>query len=203
MKSLSRSIVTIAALAGMLLFTACDWSSGSQNDYNTSGSDGSNVSGFYEGILSGGLAVNRSDWGITHLNVQQSGNTLNVTDNKGSKYTGLAGNGLSSADNTVTGEDGNTTEGTIYYTYQISFTGVNYVTGQEVNFTGYIEIKQESVIVSYVYDDEGNITDYVSEEQTTSTLKGTWIEANGITTTAFAQNDPPDVTTTTSTTSTN
>ncbi len=197
MKSFYRSIVPVATLAGMLLFTGCDWSSGSQNDYNTSGSDGSNVSGFYEGILSGGLAVNRSDWGITHLTINQSGNALNVTDNKGSTYTGLIGNAHSSADNTPDDSDADSaTEGTVYFTYQISFTGVNYVTGQEVNFTGFVEVKQESVIVSFDEDDEGNITNIVSEEQTTSTLKGTWIESNGVTTTAFAQNDPPTVVTT-------
>jgi hypothetical protein len=193
MKYLYRSIVPVAILAGVLFFTACDWSSGSQNAFNTSGSDGSNISGFYEGVLTGGLAVNRSDWGITYFSVQQSGNALEVTDNKGSKYSGTAGNALVSSDNSPGDGDGTgTTEGTVYYTYQISFTGMNYVTGQEVNFTGYVEVKQESVIVSYVRDEDGNITDSIRQEKSISTLKGTWIESSGVITTAFAQIDPPD-----------
>lgn len=178
MKCLTRSIVPAATLAGMLLFTACDWSSGSQENFNTSGGSANvNISGFYRGANGGRMVANTSNGNINSMTIQQSGNTVQIVDNQGSTYKGTIGAPLVSDDLT----DGSIAPGAIAATYQISFSGKDGVAARDINFTGVLTIL--------------TVTDIVAIDRSSSSDQTRSSATNSV----FAPTDPLDTGTGTST----
>lgn len=176
-----RSIVATASVASLLFLSACDWSSGSQENFNTN--DGSNISGFYEGQLSGGLAVGNRGWNIRNFTIQQSGNTIRVVDSKGSVYDGNIGNRISSDANR--GAEGSSAGGTAFNSFQLSFSGTNRVTGRDATFAGTVVVVVDSVILGVIIG--GDETETITEDTLTMNLKGTWVESGSGTYTVEAQ----------------
>lgn len=196
-----RSIVATASVASLLFLSACDWSSGSQDNFNTSGgSTNVNVSGFYRGAHSGGRAVARTSGGsITSMTIQQSGNRVDVYDNQGSVYEGTLGTPLLSS------TSGSIQPGQEVSSFQISFSGKDNVAGRDINFTGTLTI----VAVTEIQANESErdtSTSSPSGSTTTSSLstseyeldasnnqlqlRGTWSEVGGITSTVNAVGPP-------------
>jgi len=200
MKCLYRSIVTAASLAALLMMTACDWSSGSQENFNLSGgSSNINVSGFYEGNTTGGRVVaNTSNGNIVSIVIQQSGNRVEVTDNQGSTYSGSLGSPL----NTLSG--GTATSGTVVSSFQISFSGKDGVAAKDINFTGVLTIVAvsdiDAVTSTNTNDNGGSST---TTTNTNSVIEPTEPDDEGSGTitdsTSTATNTTTDSTTSTST----
>ncbi|WFB35140.1 hypothetical protein P3T73_13320 [Kiritimatiellota bacterium B12222] len=138
MKRLYRSILPVATLAGIFMLTACDWSSGSQENFNTSGGSSSvNISGFYSGNVNGGRAVAQTSNGnITSFTIQQSGNRVDVIDNQGSTYVGSIGAPLFAGNLS----SGTVQSGATVSTYQISWSGKDGVAARNINFTGVLTL---------------------------------------------------------------
>ena len=159
-----------AALAAGLLVTAvtfwgCDWSAGGDNGYNTSRAGLEvNVSGIYNGSLSGGRAVSQTSGApITRFSIYQTGNVLEVTDSNGQQYRGTAGSPGAVMDLT---EVDTIPAGVNLASYQIHFAGTDGVAARDVQFTGIIDV----VTISEVYGDstEQTITSTTEGERSTS-----------------------------------
>jgi hypothetical protein len=183
--------------------SACEWSSGGNSGFNTSraGLD-VNISGNYAGALSGNRAVaNTSGAPIFNLVIQQSGNALNVTDSNGQRYQGAVG----APGAIVAAGTSEIPAGAELASYQLSWSGTDFVAAKDVEFTGVIEI----VAVDRVRGDSTTQTlsssqasssdqanpsndsgrDTVREITTTFELtegnsqfrlRGTWIETGGL-----------------------
>ncbi len=188
MKNMLLTTVVTASVLATALLTSCDWSSGSQSNFNTSGGSSiTNISGFYEGIL-GGLAVQGNSRGnITGLSIQQSGNRVQVTDNQGSTYSGSVGSPASVA------IPNNTTivDGALLAAYQINFQGRDGVAARDIQFTGTINL----VAVNDIVGDASTVTNtrdnsIISEtsDETTSTIVTT-NEVGTVTTRTITTND--------------
>lgn len=96
MKKRKTSFLAAACAAGLVFAnTGCEWDSGgSDSGFNTSRGAGAeiNFSGYYQGELSGGRAVDRTSRGnITTFVITQSGNRIDVVDNTGTRYSGSVG----------------------------------------------------------------------------------------------------------------
>lgn len=204
MKFNIRSIVTTASVAGLLFLSACDWSSGSQENFNTSGgSNNVNVSGFYRGSNSGGRVVARTSGGaITSLTIQQTGNRVNVFDNNGSVFEGNLGTPLllGSGDTIPAGQE--------LSSYQISFSGLDKAANREINFTGVltlvavtqIENSQTASVTAPTTTPSGTTTSgtgsttyELDESNNQLRLRGTWSEVGGVTSTVNALGPPVSV----------
>jgi hypothetical protein len=131
------SIFVVAGLAAITTLTGCDWSSGSQENFNTANQSAlTNVSGFYKGLLGGGRAVaTTSNGSILSLNIQQSGNRVEILDNQGSNYVGSVGSPVLTA---LPRAD--IPAGAVVSTYQISFAGKDGVSARDIEFTGTITL---------------------------------------------------------------
>lgn len=162
----------VAAGTLALVSTSCDWSGGSSDDFNTSGGSTSvNISGFYSGVQNSGLAVSRTSGGaITSLTVQQSGNTLNVTDSNGQNYKGNVGSPL-----TLASPDdlGLIPTGAQLASFQVSWAGTDGVAQRDVSFSGVISvvsinsIQGESEVTTRTEDSaENNSSDTVNVNTT-------------------------------------
>lgn len=187
MKCPQLSIFMASAITASLLFTACDWSSGSQENFNTSNQSAfTNVSGFYRGLLGGGRVVgNTSAGNIVSLNIQQSGNRVEVLDNQGSTYVGSVGSPVLTA---LQGQE--IPAGATVSTYQISFSGKDGVSARDIEFTGTITLVAVTDIKA---NDSTSDRDRVNgTEQTTGETTN---EVSGVA--------PNTTTTTTNTTTTN
>lgn len=156
MRRLDRKIPHLICLAAVFFLTGCDWDSGSQANFNTSGGSSSvNISGVYRGTQGSRAVQNTSNGNITFLTIQQSGNRVTVTDNQGSTYEGSIGAPLfASAVN-----NGIILPGAVASTYQISFTGKDGVAARDVEFNGVITIV--------------TVTDVIGEDVTGSSSSGT------------------------------
>ncbi|MGA0368360.1 MAG: hypothetical protein ACO3N7_02795 [Kiritimatiellia bacterium] len=156
--------------------TACDWSSGSQESFNTSGgSNNVNISGFYRGINGGRLVSQTSNGNILSMTIQQSGNRVDVIDNQGSKYQGSIGAPLVS--DVVNGSVLNA--GATVASYQISFSGRDGVAGRDINFTGVLTI----LAVSDIDSSTGTSTSGVNNSTNTNTVTAPTPPATGTGTT--------------------
>lgn len=176
MKRIYRSIAAGATLAGLLFFTACDWSSGSQDNFNTSaGSANVNISGFYRGVNGGRIVANTSNGNIVSFTIQQSGNRVDVTDNQGSSYVGTIGAPLVSDDLS----DGSVAPGATVASYQISFSGKDGVAARDINFSGVLTI----ITVTDLQGRTGTTTSTGTSTSTTSTTPLDVSNDNGTTTT--------------------
>ena len=132
MKRTALNLMSLTALAATVFLVACDWESGSQANFN-SRAENVNITGVYQGQLSGGRAVsNTSNGNILSLNIQQSGNTIRVLDNQGSRYDGR----VSAPDIRSDVSGGSLTTGTTVVAYQIGFTGRDGVAARDIEFSG-------------------------------------------------------------------
>lgn len=158
--------------AGIILMTGCegDWTS-SEEGFNTSQGAGVdiNFSGVYHGALAGGRIVHHtSGQGINQLTIRQSGNTIDVTDNYGSKYAGTVG-----APGTVSDPGGVFSAGALLLQGQISFSGHDNSANKHVEFVGVIH----AVAVT---DIRGTTTsDTSSQQQNTTTTTNVFITSAG------------------------
>lgn len=166
---------TISLLAALAFLVGCDFSSGSgDNNFNTRGlASISNVSGVYQARSGGGRVVsNTSNGNITSLNMQQSGNRVEIIDNQGSRYVGTVGNPL------LLVPQGTTTipDGASVASFQISWEGRDGVSAKDIEFTGQI------TLVS-VTDVQGNSTTRTTESDTTTTSTSSLTVTNTVVTT--------------------
>ena len=179
------SVCTAIALGGLLLVTSCDYSGGSDNSFNTrNGASISNISGFYEGLFSGGRAVESTTSGnINHLNIQQDGNRVRVTDSQGSTYIGNVGSPLDLI------APGSTTisDGALLATFQVSWSGKDEISQREIDFTGTINLVS-------VTDIQGSVSDNTRTSTTSSSSSSTTSSSSSTTTTFIEDNSiPPKV----------
>ncbi|MCC5845431.1 MAG: hypothetical protein JJU05_14370 [Verrucomicrobia bacterium] len=132
MKRIALNLMSLTALSATVFLVACDWESGSQANFN-SRANNVNISGVYEGQLSGGRAVsNTSNGTIRSLNIQQSGNTIRVLDNQGSRYDGRV------SAPAVTSETQSSSIGTnaVVASFQLGFSGRDGVAARDIEFSG-------------------------------------------------------------------
>lgn len=192
--------VTVLTTATLFLFSACDdWTSGTKANSSSSGKVGDfNITNVYEGQLSGGRAVSRTSAGrISRFNIQQSGNSLLVIDNQGSRYEGFIGNATTQRDNTTppsrrTGDDDDDKEdsnltslGRLVTTYPVNFRGFDQRANRNIDFAGVIEVVTQSTFEAggFTFDPTtGEILDtaIIESVQVTIVLRGTWVEEGGL-----------------------
>jgi len=185
MKFLPFKLTASLWLSALFLLTSCDdWESGSQSNFNSSAGDLEellgelSVDGTYNGTLTGGLAVSNPLQGTTTtLFIEQSGNSLTVTDNQGqSTYTGSVSEVLIEDIDPVF-----ITTGQTLATFTVDWTGSDLVSfGDDIVFTGTIEL---------IYE-EGRIPNTILE------LSGTWVGTfflNSTISVVGAEADGPDI----------
>lgn len=173
MKRFALSMIALTAATATVFVTSCDWSSGSQANFNTSNQSSlTNISGFYQASR-GGRAVNGTSRGnINSLTIQQSGNRVEVVDNQGSRYTGSVGapllvNNLG---------DSSIATGALLSTYQISWSGRDGVAALDIEFTGTINLVA-------VQDITGETANRETERVVTTSTDGVVTNASGSVTT--------------------
>ena len=144
MKKLCVAALSCILAVSVVFVTGCEWSSGGGDggggSYNTSQGAGINVnfSGVYHGNYSGGKAVeNTSNGNITRLVIQQVGNSITITDNQGSQYSGYVG---APGTANVPGSGGTIGAGAEVMQAQINFSGHDNVAAQHVEFSGIIHV---------------------------------------------------------------
>jgi len=214
MKFLPFTRMALLTMAVTLMFTSCDWESGTKANSTGSGKVGEfNLSNVYKGTLDGSSRAvsNPSAGRITFLNLQQTGRSVEIFDSQGSRYTGFVGNGVTQRTNVVppstggTGTDDDTgggdtnnaiSSGRIVTTYSLGFSGFDRVANKNVEFTGVVEVVTQSEVLGGVVtnDGSGNVTNvtYVERVLTSFYIKGTWIEVNGRISNVLAQVDISD-----------
>lgn len=195
MKRIVLNLMSLTALSATVFLVACDWESGSQANYN-SRVDNINISGLYQGELSGGRAVSRTSNGaITTLNIQQSGNTVRIVDNQGSRYEGR----VSAPDIRSDLSSDSLVTGATIVAYQLGFSGRDGVAAREIEFSGNLTLGVVTTIRSSTStsDTTGDSTSPSGSSSTTTTssstnsfnlneqntvmrLRGTWIEQGGV-----------------------
>lgn len=132
MKRFALNLMSLTALAATVFVVACDWESGSQVNYNSRVNNVS-ISGFYEGQLPGGRAVsNTSNGTILNFAIQQSGNSITVRDNQGSRYKGT----ITAPDVRSDLSSDSLLTGMVVVAYQIGFSGKDNVAAREIEFSG-------------------------------------------------------------------
>lgn len=134
-------ILTLSAilLTGAVVFWGCEWSGG-DSDFNTSKGAGAeiNISGIYQGTLSGGKAVSSTSNGnITSFTLTQAGNRIDVIDNQGSRYTGSVGTPILSH---LPSSTSVAPPGWLAAQYQVSWTGQDGVAAVPIQFSGVIDV---------------------------------------------------------------
>lgn len=210
MNFVSTTRLAVLAMAGTLMFTSCDWESGTKANSSNSGKVGEfNLTNVYRGILDGSMRAvsNPSRGRITSLNLMQSGKSVEIFDNQGSRYSGFVGNGVTQATNTTPPQSGSGTDdddggdsntnaissGRSITTYPLGFSGFDRVANKNVEFSGVIEVVTQSEFIAGVVtsDGDGNTTDitYVERVLTSYTIKGTWVEIDGRISNVLAQVD--------------
>ncbi len=164
MRKILINLSSLGLLCLIPFLSGCDWSSGSQDNFNTSGgSSVVNISGFYEGTLGGRAVANTSNGNINSFTIQQSGNRIEVVDNQGSRYTGSIGTPRSLI------PPGATTipDGALAAVYQVSFTGKDNVAARDIEFSGVINVVAISDIVSS--SNTSSNTNTTQDDTTTTT----------------------------------
>ena len=137
---MKKYLVWLCIASLSVVLAGCDWSSGGSSDgFNTSQGAGINIniSGVYAGAI-GGRAVERTSGAgqILSLVVSQSGNTVEVSDNQGSRYQGTIGSPGAVAKAT----GGVFPAGAELVQYQINFSGKDEVAAQNIEFVGIIHV---------------------------------------------------------------
>ena len=194
MKRILARLTTFTVLTAVMIFAGCEWSGGGNSDFNTSGGAANiNISGFYRGALGNGFAIMRKEGGaVTSFVIQQSGNTVQVTDSNGQVYTGSVG----SPNVLIDGTSDSVGAGTSVSSFQISWAGTDGTAGVQIEFTGVISLvaTQDTVAQTQVrigneggaQNDEVDVLQSVqnrqyvfAEEDSQFRLQGTWVQASG------------------------
>lgn len=161
--------VSLIGLCGAFaIFQGCDWDDTGSGSYNTSQGGGINVnfSGYYR-PKSGSFLVTSN---VTHFVMTQIGNSLEVYDNNNSYYTGSIGSpGMMSEPNVSTMDY---PAGAEMLQAQVSFSGKNAATGQDVSFVGVIHV----VAVDDVQGTTSTETTTAVDSTSTNTLGVTSID---------------------------
>ena len=168
-------IFALTAILGLSFaaFQGCDWEDTGSSSYNTSRGAGItvNFSGFYK-PKSGTFLVTSN---ITYLLITQIGNSLEVRDNNNSLYTGSVGApGIQASPHF---ETGTYPAGAEMLQAQMSFGGLNALTGLEAQFVGVIH----AVAVNSVYgtrsstDTSVNTTDSFNLDVSDTSTPGTTV----------------------------
>lgn len=137
------SLRGLSFFGGMLLvgavLTACEWTGGSDGGFNTSKIDFNvNISGVYNGMFSGGKAVETTTGGaITRFLIQQTGNALQVTDNNGQSYRGTSGAPYTYGN--FANED-TLPAGASVASFQVSWGGTDGTAAKDIDFSGVINL---------------------------------------------------------------
>jgi len=171
-----RSLILASGLLGMAVaFWGCDWSGGGDGGFNTSRSEiDVNISGVYNGTLSGGKAVsNTSGAPISNLVLQQSGNVIQVTDSNAQEYRGSVGLPGNVFDGT-----GVIPSGSEIASFQVSFRGKDGVAAKDIEFTGILHVV--AVMETRSGSTDAGTTFELNDENTQFRLAGTWIEQDGV-----------------------
>jgi len=190
-RKLSTYLSSIVLLTGIFV-VGCEWTGGSDSDFNTSrGGANINVSGFYRGNSGGQFAVLRKAGGaVTSLVLQQSGATIEVTDSNGQNYRG-------SVSSPTVGNVGSVISlGQQVANFQLSWSGTDGTAATEVDFTGVIDVVATDNIQSSVQVRSPNQADGPNDQVGTGDtievrqfaleesnaqfrLRGTWVQAIG------------------------
>ena len=163
MKRFTLLAGSVLAALGIVAFVGCDWSSNS-TDFNTSKGAGLNINwtGTYFGQLPGGRLVSQTSGGpITRLVIQNSGNTLEVTDNNGSRYVGRIGSpGIVSAPS-VNPETGEVVypAGAEIVQAQVTFSGKDEIAAKDIEFVGVIHAVTVNDVRGNTVEDTTTVTD--------------------------------------------
>ncbi|HBA84503.1 MAG TPA: hypothetical protein DCZ95_10455 [Verrucomicrobia bacterium] len=170
-----------ATCLGLVLFSGCEWgSSGGDGSFNTSQGAGVqlNFSGVYSGTMSGGkLVASKGGAPVTSLVIFQAGNSLEITDNNGSTYTGNIGSPGAVAD----GVNGSFSTGAELAQAQVSFTGNdNSAGGREINFVGVIHAVAVKDIQGTTSTDTDSSSTSSSDGGTRTTTTSTFDATNKI-----------------------
>ena len=188
---MKKYLVWLCIASLSVVLAGCDWSAGGSSDgFNTSKGAGVNinVSGVYSGAINGRAVERTSGAGqILSLVVSQSGNTVEVTDNQGSRYQGTIG--APGAVATATG--GIYPAGAELVQYQINFSGKDNVAAQDVEFVGTIHAVSVSDIRGTSSTSGSSTTDQntrTTTETVVDVVKDTTTDT--ITTTIGAPGDP-------------
>ncbi len=188
---MKKYLVWLCIASLSVVLAGCDWSAGGSSDgFNTSRGAGVNinVSGVYSGAINGRAVERTSGAGqILSLVVSQSGNTVEVTDNQGSRYQGTIG--APGAVATATG--GIYPAGAELVQYQINFSGKDNVAAQDVEFVGTIHAVSVTDIRGTSSTSGSSTTDQntrTTTETVVDVVKDTTTDT--ITTTIGAPGDP-------------
>lgn len=198
MKRFAVMLIVSAMAATAVLLTGCEWSSGgSSNGFNTSRGAGVNINwtGVYNGNLGGGKAVaNTTGSPVTRLTITQAGNTIQVTDNNGSRYDGTVGAPGAVSEPLA---DGSYSVGAELASSQISFSGDDYSAGKRVEFVGVLHAVAVDEIQGTTTEDtvqDSSVDSDVDVDTTTRTQ--TIVDEDNNTTTVITIIDDGDTQTT-------
>lgn len=171
----------LACLTGVLLaaviFAGCEWEEA--GDFNTSRGGGSliNFSGVYRAKDNGTYLFGSN---ITHIIINQIGNTIEVRDSNNSYYQGSIGTpGVVASPNYETGEY---LAGAVMLQAQINFSGENIETEETINFIGLLHAVAVEDIRGTTLDQSTTLDiqdgEFSSTTTRTSTETYTLTEAN-------------------------
>lgn len=170
---LKLAILPIGLLLCVGIFWGCEFS-GNSDGFNTSGGAGVevNISGFYEGNLSGAKAVNASAGNINNFTLTQAGNRVEIVDNQGSRYVGTVG----SPDINVSQQAASIPASTQIMQFQVNWQGRDGVSAKDIQFVGVIDVVALSDVQGQTTSDTrtttratNNSADHVSNQTTTTT----------------------------------
>lgn len=171
--------LTLLALIGlpMVFFSSCNWTGGSDSDFNTSrGSLNINISGVYSGALSGSRAVSQTSGGaITSFVVQQSGNVVEVRDSNGQSYRGTVGSPLAL---TSVSQGGTLPVGAQLANFQVNWSGNDGVAAKNINFTGVINLVSVTDINGTRKVDANTKTNTDTSGKSSSSTSGSGVDSS-------------------------
>ncbi len=185
----------LVAAVGLVAGSGCNWSSG--DSLNTSQGAGItiNFSGVYKGNYDDGKAVeNKSGDSIVQFVINQSGNSIEVTDNLGNRYEGTVGSpGIVSEPNS----DGSYPAGAELAQAQISFSGKDYSANVDIEFVGVVHAVAVTDVQGTSYEDTDVSTDESASSDSESQTSSQSITDDQTTTSTTVDNDGTNTTTTT------
>ena len=183
MKQICRAGGVAAVAVALAIGAGCEWNGPDSESVNTSQGAGINLnfSGTYDGLFSGGLAVQYSGLGsITRLIIAQNGNELDVTDNLGNHYRGRVG-----SPGTVSNPDPTTgafPDGTTVAESQMSWEG------NGVEFVGIVHV----VTVDDVRGETTDTSQTTTDDSTSTTTDTKTVGSNTVVTTTVTIGTPAD-----------
>jgi hypothetical protein len=190
MKRAITAFAVVSLAVALSLTTGCEWTGGGGTDsFNTSQGAGVsiNFSGVYDGTFGGRAVKSTSAGNINRLTITQSGDTLEVRDNQGSRYYGKVGSPgsvVDLADGLVIPAGANIVQS------QVSWSGKDEVAAKDVEFVGVIHAVSVTDIQGDTRDTTAEQTKENSDSQQTTTTSV--VNTNGTTTTVLTIGTPED-----------